>query len=272
MPTLLITHSDGLPVFQSSSSTELTELLHRLRTKRFLPALLNDQQRKLIRSKGKKSQLENEPVYATVGDEELRLEHLNVSTDIPSAKSFHRVLELSTQSQDWKNIPGVLQGLKVSRGSPPSRGYIDMILKANEAGQMATMIQCLRQVEKNGFSLSEPILRRLILCEIRRNAKDADWSQEATHKSLKQVQQVVELMDHPGHCGRNAASANDPRAEPYVIGIPLELAAVRAKNHLGGVDEGGLVSMYTKRLLAAFEQQETELVTPHAFITSQVPR
>jgi hypothetical protein len=215
----------------------------------------------LIQSQKSKSQLEYEPVYATLGDEDLRLEHLDVTKDVPRSTSFLRVLDLSTEPQDWRNIPGLLEGFHTATKGNMKQGWLDkMIRKANENGMLSVVIQCLWQVERNGFTLGIPIVRERILLEIRHNAIKEDWAEEATLKSLKQAQIVLELMEKSGHCGSRIVTDNDPRAEPYVLGVPLELAAARAKNHLGGKDEDGLVALYAKRLVAALGQQKLELV------------
>jgi hypothetical protein len=206
-----------------------------------------------------KSQLENEPVYATIGDEEIRLEHLEVTKDVPHQKSFLRVLDLTKEPQDWKNLPPLLEGLAHGKGIP-GQYQQRFINAAASAGMLSVVLNCLQQAEYNGLSLKASVVRLSIFQAIRRTAREADWEEEPTQKCLKQVQQVLDLMEEPAHCGQRTVTPCDPRAQPYVIGIPLEIAATRAKNHLGGVDEGELVVTYTKRLLSALEQPGNDLV------------
>jgi hypothetical protein len=70
-------------------------------------------------------------------------------------------------------------------------------------------------------------------------------------------------MEHPAHCGSRKVAEQDPRAEPYVIAIPLELSAHEALK--SGKDEAGKVEAYSTRLIAALAQQKTALVwsSPH---------
>jgi hypothetical protein len=259
---LLNSQPGGLPNFQESSSSELTELLSQIRQKRIFPFLLNTAQQKLIRSRKMISQLENEPVYATIGGEEIRLEHIELTTDVPPQTAFLRVLDLTQTPQDWNNILPLLEGWHHSKPLPGNYQQ-RLIVAATEAGRISILLQCLQQAETNGFSLASPVVRLNMFHAIRKTARDAEWAEEPTHKCLKHAQQVVDLMEEPAHCGGKRVTSNDPRAQPYVIGIPLEIAATRVKNHLGGVDEDGLVSTYTTRLLAALEQPGNDLVRLH---------
>jgi hypothetical protein len=206
-----------------------------------------------------KSQLENEPVFATIGDEEVRLEHIDITTDIPPQKTFLRVLDLTKESQDWKNLPPLLEGLARVKGLP-AQYQQRFITAAAEADMISVVLNCLRQAEYNGFSLKTPVVRLSMFHAIRKSAREADWEEEATQKCLKQVQQVLDMMEDPAHCGQRVVTPDDPRAQPYVIAIPLEIAAMRAKSHLNGVDEGDLVAAYTTRLLSALEQPGNDLV------------
>jgi hypothetical protein len=205
------------------------------------------------------SQLENEPVYATIGDEEIRLEHIELTTDVPPQATFLRVLDLTQTPQDWNNILPLLEGLHHSKPLPGNYQQ-RFIFAATEAGRISLLLQCLKQAESNGFSLASPVVRLNMFHAIRKTAKDAEWAEEPTQKCLKQAQQVVDLMEEPAHCGGKRVTLNDPRSQPYIIATPLEIAAVRVKNHLGGVDENGLVAKYTTRLLAALEQPGNDLV------------
>lgn len=250
----------GLPVFVESSSPELTDLLINIRTKRILPSLLNAEQRKLIQSRKMKSQLENEPVYATIGEEEVRLTHFDPTTEVPKAAAFLDVLEMTNERQDWRNLPPLLEGLYQTNMKMRPKWLHMLVNKAFTDGMLPVVIQCLQQVKTNGMTLRDEVLREKVMTFIRLNARNQEWSEEATLKSLKQAQQVLELMDEPEHCGNSTVGPEDPRADPSLIGIPLELAAVRAKNHLGGSDKDGVVAMYLARLLPALQQQTTSIV------------
>jgi len=216
-----------------------------------------------------KSQLENDPVFASFGDEKIRLEHLDVTKDVPRKSAFVQAIKLAKSYKDWENIPGLLEGYYRSKAKLQSNWLEKMIVLANEHGAMSVVIQALARVETNGFTLSIPIVRERILLEIRNNAKESKWSKKVTEKSSKYVDVVLNHMEHPKHCGSRVVTDQDPRAEPYVVAIPLELAAVQAQKFYDGEDKYGKVEMYSTRLLAALAQQKTQLSGNEAW---QVPR
>jgi hypothetical protein len=65
---------------------------------------------------------------------------------------------------------------------------------------------------------------------------------------------VVALLDNPAHTGGQLPQESDPRTRANVIGILLELAAVRANKHLGGQDIDGKVAQVSERLLLVLGQ------------------
>jgi hypothetical protein len=58
------------------------------------------------------------------------------------------------------------------------------------------------------------------------------------------------MMEEPKHAGsRFLAGEDDPRLQPQIIGILLELASVKAVKYLEGRDVDGKVAEYSTRLL-----------------------
>jgi hypothetical protein len=259
--------SGALPVFQPTASPELDTLLTTIRSKYFLPQYLNDAQRKLIRSNKLRSQLENDPIYATLGDEEIRLEHIDVTREMPPRSSFLEVIRLlGTEKKDWQNLPGLLEGYHRSKVRLDNKWLAVAIEKAREAGALSVVMQCLQQVESNGFSLGIPEVREGVLLGLRREAKEAGWDVEGT-KSLKRVEAVLRHMEHKAHCGSRRVTETDPRAEPFVIAVPLELAAQEVLKN-GNVELMSKVEIYSTRLITAIAQQKSEWVCSHSPFTS----
>jgi hypothetical protein len=199
-------------------------------------------------------------VFATFGDEEIRLQHLDFTKDVPQKKAILEFLDLAKEQKDWENLPALLEGWSHARPNMPAHWYNKFITRANKAGMLPTIIQCLWQVDSNGFTLSRAETRYAVFQSIRINAINSKWDKKAIEKSLKQVQTVLELMEKPGHCGGRVVSDSDPRAEPVSIGVPLELAAMKAKVEFEGKDNDGLVATYANRLITALGQQKSQLV------------
>ncbi|KAF2402934.1 hypothetical protein EJ06DRAFT_527907 [Trichodelitschia bisporula] len=254
-----------LPTFRPSSNPELETLLTTIRSKVFIPGYLNDTQRKRIQRQKYKSQLENEAIYATIGNEEVRLEHLDVLTDIPPANSFLRALHLSSSPDDWANFPALLEGFHTARNK--SEGTLRpswlalFVTRAATAGAISTVIRCLREAGRNGMSLAERQVREPVFREIRNAARREAWSPDATAKALSRVREVLKYMDLPAH-----QAGRDPRAEPLVVGTALELTARMAKT--GGEDEETLVVM-VKRMLPVLERQLKALNDDEAWAVAE---
>jgi len=264
--------SRALPVFKPTSSPELDTLLTTIRHKYFLPQYLNEAQRKLIRSDKLRSQLENDPVFATFGDEEIRLEHIDVTKDMPKRAAFLEAIRLISQGEkkDWQNLPGLLEGYHRSKATIDPAWLGRMITEARKAGQLNVLVQCLQQVERNGFSLGIPAVRDGILLGIRQTAAEAEWKHDAIVKALKRAGTVLGHMEHPEHCGSRKVTEQDPRAEPYVIAVPLELAAVDAV--VNGQDHMTKIELYSSRLITALAQQRSALTeTSHWQVPDDLP-
>jgi hypothetical protein len=181
-----------------------------------------------------------------------------VTKDIPSKSAFLEVIGLLSggETKDWQNLPGLLEGYHRSKVQLAPQWLSLAIKKAREAGALSTIVQCLQQVEKNGFSLSIPEVREGVLLGLRSEAKESGWVHGA--KRLQSVEAVLSCMEHPDHCGSRKVTDNDPRAEPFVIAVPLELAAQDVLvNGKEGTDK---VETYSTRLITALAQQKSELV------------
>ncbi|QDS69100.1 hypothetical protein FKW77_010209 [Venturia effusa] len=251
----------AIPTFTPTSSPELDALLDSIRAKVFVPSYLNKKQLQLVRSTKAKAQLENDPVYATFGDEEIRLTHLDVTKDQPRSKVLFEFKDLAKESRDWANLPALLEGWHHARPNTSMDLLSRLVREASKAGQLQMIIQCLWQVEKNGLSLANDELRFDIIDSIRSHATKSGLG-TPTKSALRQIQTVLELMEKPEHCGSRTISDSDPRAEPHVIGVALELAALRANHEFGGKDEDGVVATYFNRLISALGQQKSEV--PHS--------
>ena len=232
---------------------------------------MTEHQQKLVYARKYASQLENDPTYATIGDEDFCLEHIDKTKNVPNAaKSIHNVFKLTKDHNDWLNWLALLRGLHEARAKCLPEWKGKFVRKACEAGQLWVVIQALNQVERNGVSMGIQGVRHAVFLGLRTYANNMGWDEEAVHTSLKYAQEAADLMEHPEHCGRRVVAPTDPRADPVVIGVLLELAA-----RAGQYQEGGgspRVLSYVQKLMAALEQQTTDLVcfqfTPRIALSS----
>ena len=181
--------------------------------------------------------------------------------DVPnSAKSIRKVFKLTKDHNDWRNWLALLQGLHESRAKYRPEWKAEFVRKACAAGELWVVIQALNQVKRNGVSMGIAEVRYAVFVGIRNCANNMGWGEEAIQTSLKHAQQAADLMEHPDHCGSRAVTTHDPRAEPVVIGVLLELAARAAQYRADDSSLQVLAESYAQKLLAALEQQATDLV------------
>jgi hypothetical protein len=185
--------------------------------------------------------------------------------EVPAASSFLNVLKMTKTPQDWSNIPPLLEGLH-NTGFKSRPNYKSLMVKeAEKANMFHVVIQCLQQVETSGFSMKDRSVRTSVLLAPYHTAKEAGWTEEATQQSLKYLQQVVNQLENPAHLPPPPETPFHRGADDTILMNPLEVAAIRAKNHVGGADEGGIVALYTTRLVAILSRPDAELVSSLQF-------
>jgi hypothetical protein len=119
-----------------------------------------------------------------------------------------------------------------------------------KAGRHEVILECLLRAEDTGMQLKEPVFATRVMLAIQQRALDTDWHEHELAKALKWAELVVVMMEEPKYAGsRVLAGKDDPRLQPQVIGILLELASVKAVKYLEGRDVDGKVAEYSTRLL-----------------------
>jgi hypothetical protein len=258
----LIGVSEYYPDISPTSSPQLNAILTNIRQNIILPNIINQRQRKLIRDKSKKEYLENEDVRVNVSGKDIRLEYFNALENSPNRRrTFNEALELSVETQDWQNWPGLLAGIHSAKIKLDPAWQAKFVRKALEAGQLGLVLRCLQDVKNTGLSLRDREIRQLVMSNIRLVALQSGWEEETTRQCLRRAQDVNVMMEKVEHCGGVPMSRTDPRAEPFMISVPLELASRLAVKNQQGEENDDMVLKYALRLVAAFEQQQTDLVS-----------
>ncbi|KAF2090723.1 hypothetical protein K490DRAFT_53685 [Saccharata proteae CBS 121410] len=243
-----------LPTFAECSNPELTKILDEVRMRTLLPKYLDKSQSHLVQSP-EAQRLINDPAYARIGTEDVRLLPNSIE-DRPGARSsFLHALNLAETREDWDNMEKLLEGYNNARYHTRmhqvkkafvvlgcSKGYHDIVLR------------CLQRVEATGLSLRDDELLLQALLGFRAMAAEADWDAAVLEKALSYVEQTIELMEMEGHCGGKSVHEGDPRTAPFAMGVPLELAVRRASVPEGWENEGGRIKVYADRLTAVIER------------------
>jgi len=201
--------------------------------------------------KGKyKKTLDMEPAIVTLAGEEFKLHHIDKTKDIPSrTKGVIEAVKLMKDKRDWDNLPHLLAGMKNAKRkfAPSIRNRIMGRAAAN--GRMDVMLECARRVDYTGFQLNDPdlvldFLRGIMYKAVALGERDA----KETEQALVWAEMVADMLEDERHSGKRNIVENDPRASREVVGILLDLAAMRATQR-NGKDEDGKVVRYAERLL-----------------------
>lgn len=196
-------------------------------------------------------------MYVQVGEVELPLQHLDRTKDIPARWPLVKdVLDKSKDQSDWENALAILEGLRSARINVPSEWKQKFVRRAYVEGMQHIILKALQRVSHTDLSLHDPAVLEFVMIGMRRKAQDGEWEEEPTKKALSFTEQILELMEHPDHCGGRGLSQADGRMQPFVSGTALELAAVRASRHTEGQDADGKVAKYAERLSAILAEQQ----------------
>ena len=240
------------------SSPELATIAENIRTKIIIPKRLNKAQKNLIFGTKNKERLENDPIYATIGDEEIRLQHVRVTKDIPRTwNAFNNVILLSKDEQDYQNVIRILKDFKLAN-IVPKRGWLAKLARYMiSKGMLPLLIQILRGVEKTQMSLRDRELLNIVLLGIRKNAEGSNWDPAATQNSLRYAEEVIAMLESPLHGGSRRLEANDPRISPEIFGFVVELAGIMVRKFDEEKIQRETLERYVERFLSMFEGQRT---------------
>jgi hypothetical protein len=238
-------------------------LLAKLNSKILLPQHLTRDQAQLVYKKENRARLEAEPLYITLGEVELPLEHIDRTKDVPNRwHTVKEVIERARTPEDWENVLLMVEGFRGAGLKFLPHWQKKVLRKMFEAKRADLVMRALERVQETKFSLKEQETREVVFLGLRNCAANEGWSKEGTTWALSTIERVIELMEHKLHLGKWAAAPGDPRANPFVIAYPLELAAMKVKKHLGGKDDGSVMK-YATRTMAAFKQDD--------FMTTTLP-
>ncbi|PWY90795.1 hypothetical protein BO70DRAFT_425736 [Aspergillus heteromorphus CBS 117.55] len=263
----------ALPHFRTADTIEVEEALDRLREELFVPFGVGVRQRRLMFRQKYAEKLAQEPVTASVGDEEVTLRPMNPHTLPTKNEAFEAIAHMKTYN-DWRNLSPLLSGLKMSnRIVKPSRMEW-IVRKAGEADALGVLLGCARRAKITGMRLNDVDLVQRIFFELHRKAQRAGFQGVEASKALSFARQFTEMMESPDHVEHDIT--RDPKRRPFVIGTLLELAAARALSEFEGKDLKGEVRVYAQRLLACwklgnFDREEKDWVAIDRMLQENVP-
>ncbi|KAF2269382.1 hypothetical protein CC78DRAFT_529171 [Lojkania enalia] len=255
----------ALPTFLEPSTPELASLLTALNSKVLLPEHLTPEQQKLVYRQENRARLEAEPIEITLGDVTLPLEHIDRNRDIPDRwRTVKGIVEGSKTLDDWKNVIRMMEGFRNASIQLKPQWQKKIVRSLNQAGMQHLVLKALQQPRETGLRLRDPTVAHHVFRGIHEKAAGAGWAEEETKKALSLAEQVIELLEDKEHLGGAQPVPGDLRSSPFVIAIPLEMAAVRAKKHTAGQDADRKVAKYASRLMNSLHQDN--------FLSSTLPQ
>ena len=174
-----------------------------------------------------------EPVIVTVdgSNEKFVLQPLDHLQDEPKVSTaFNKLLTLLQQDSDWKVVPPFLEGLMQSRRKLKSNQKAKLVRKADEAGQKATIMECLRRVESTGLRLDDvDVAQEAILIAVG-IAERSTWTQEGLQRASKFARTILDLMQDERHRPQSVPMDHslDPLCRAEIVGVPMSLAVTRS--------------------------------------------
>lgn len=194
--------------------------------------------------------LENETFTAQIGDEKVRLLPIDMTKDIPDPwKSMTKLLDLMKDRRDWDKLPAVLEGMHIAKRKFKPYQWEKLMRKASDAGMQQVIVECARRAKTTNLPLHEPSVVRVIMWSMRKEAVQNQWQPGWTTRALNHAEQILLCLDQLEHRPKHNVENLHPRRQPDIIGVVLELAAMRASKHTDGEDKDGKVAHYAELLL-----------------------
>nr|POE86581.1 hypothetical protein CFP56_46765 [Quercus suber] len=265
----------AVPTFVDTPNADLNEILATFRNKHFIPAALPKSTRRLIFEQKSRQSLEENPRTITLGDEEVELQWLDRTKDIPSKKGLlMKVLSYMQESGDesWRqNMPALLKGLYDM--NPRHDLHNKIARNMVRAGQMETLLVCLQQAKDTGMSFRNAGVLDVVMWGLHHEASRDQWSEETLRTARRHASLVAMLLEGEAHTPpKGQVVKHDHRSRPWVIGTFLELEAAWVLKHQGGQDDSGKVKTYTERLLDCLVDEGTVTMKPKSTPLAKGPQ
>lgn len=196
-----------------------------------------------------------------LGNEVLQLKPLDKRRDEPATRSsFAKVVRLMSESRDWRNMAGFLEGLKVARRKLAGWQIETMVRRANDGGKMGVVHEILRRGDKTGVGLWDvgvcrEVMRGAVLKGVR-----SRWNKGGIDKGVRCAESIWELMWDPRNVEQQKKIGMDPRAKPEIVGVMVLMHAIKAVRFGGGKDEGDKVGKYAELMLKTWESSRAMMV------------
>ncbi|KAI4159568.1 MAG: hypothetical protein LQ342_006478 [Letrouitia transgressa] len=251
----------AVPTFSSTSSQELDNILATFRSKVFLPAHLSREQQSILYRKKNINLLtsEDEPATVKIANETHRLLPLDHKEEPQTRSSLNRMLELMKEGRDWVNLPAFLENLWLSKRKIKDWQMVKIVRRASDNGNQGIILECLRRMEKTGMVLADLEVARAVMWGGMKKCMQTDWTEQGLEAAEKYLNSVWNLMEDERHVKKEIQrTKNDPRMRPEIVGVMLQVQAVRRAFYGEGVERGS-VQQSAEILLASWDNMEADI-------------
>ncbi|CRG87296.1 hypothetical protein PISL3812_04313 [Talaromyces islandicus] len=247
--------SKGIPSFGPVSTPELEKQLKYIREQLFVPMYMTERQRRLMFRPRYRERLVEEQVKVTIGEEEFTL-YPRIRQQLPSKETVFSTMEGMKTPKDWENLIPLLIGLRKSNIAVHPASYEKWVRLAGKSGATAVILELAKQTKRTGFTLSSYGVGLQLALSLYERAQAAGFKGEAVSTALRHAEQAAQVMNTPEHT--NSEPLQDPKRQPWFIGVCLQLSAAQALEQQGGEDAAAKAASYARKLMGNWELVKTE--------------
>ncbi|KAK3401067.1 hypothetical protein B0T20DRAFT_160252 [Sordaria brevicollis] len=249
--------------FNKTSNPELKESLETLREKVILPTYLPPELRSKIFKKKFEKELAHDPITIQIDGKPQQFKYVNMLTDMPNTcEKIRTALNNMKNGGDFANLAGLLEGMERANRKLPFFLSTQIVRKASKAGQLELVLKLVRDVKRTGFKLERHETVNELLFWIQRSAWAKDYSEPATRKALREIQEILEALEGDArHMTKNRQRQQTLTGFPYHrdpqflvarLNLTAELVARRAAEQ--DADEKAASDKDVKNLVKYAEQ------------------
>lgn len=210
----------------------------------------SERQKRLVFRERYRTRMNDEKVKITIGDEEFTLRPRN-RQELPNKRQISQAVEAMKTPQDWKNFTPLLIGCRHSNFIYKKAHFEKWVRLAGRCDALGFVLEAAKQSTRTGFSLSHSGVALSFANALHEKAQKADFKGEETAAALRYGEQAANMMEWPEHT--NPQMAQDPKRQPFFIGVLTELAAARAIEQADGADVDGKVRSYVQKVLGTWD-------------------
>lgn len=202
------------------------------------------------------------PATATIGSEVVQMVPLDHLRDEPGTdSSIARVIDLMDEAGDdgWNNLPEFLIGLNSSNRELKSYQMEKIVRRACLAKKEGLVKQCCMRVGDTGLGLWNVGVVRELMWTASRRAQEGGWEKDGLRRGLKFAQDLWLMLQDPRHRKPNGERFVDPMRRPEVVGVLVQLQAVKTAALGEGSSKAETLKRYVEILLATWNNAELEL-------------